>query len=54
MHAEGHAGLNLSWDLDFWGRQASLLEQARSQWAYVVPGKQIAPLLLKRTQLAVH
>lgn len=28
-----------------------LLEQARSQWAYVVPGKQVAPLLLKREQL---
>lgn len=30
-----------------------LLEQARSQWAYVVPGKVVAPLLLKREQLAV-
>jgi len=29
-----------------------MLEQARSQWAYVVPGKQIAPLLVKRSQLA--
>lgn len=28
-----------------------LLEQARSQWAYVVPGKQVAPLLAKRAQL---
>ncbi len=28
-----------------------MLEQARSQWAYVVPGKQAAPLLLKREQL---
>jgi NodT family efflux transporter outer membrane factor (OMF) lipoprotein len=28
---EGHEGLDLSWDLDFWGRQASLLKQARSQ-----------------------
>jgi Domain of unknown function (DUF4340) len=28
-----------------------MLEQARSQWAYVVPGKQVAPLLLKREQL---
>src|SRR5580658_9507668 len=27
----GSEGLNLSWDLDFWGRQASLLTQARSQ-----------------------
>jgi NodT family efflux transporter outer membrane factor (OMF) lipoprotein len=27
----GRAGLNLSWDIDFWGRQASLLKQARSQ-----------------------
>jgi len=27
----GSEGLNLSWDLDFWGRQASLLKQARSQ-----------------------
>ena len=29
----GTQGLNLSWDLDFWGRQESLLEQARSQVA---------------------
>ena len=28
---EGHEGLNLSWDIDFWGRQKSLLEQARSR-----------------------
>jgi len=27
----GREGLNLSWDIDFWGRQASLLKQARSQ-----------------------
>lgn len=33
VHAEGHEGLNLSWDLDFWGRQASLLKQARSDAA---------------------
>lgn len=26
----GQAGLNLSWDLDFWGRQADLLKQARA------------------------
>lgn len=31
-----------------------MLEQARSQWAYVVPGKQVAPLLVKRAQLVVH
>lgn len=30
-----------------------MLEQARSQWAYVVPGKLVAPLLLKREQLVV-
>lgn len=30
-----------------------MLEQARSQWAYVVPGKQVAPLLLKREQMVV-
>jgi NodT family efflux transporter outer membrane factor (OMF) lipoprotein len=29
----GSEGLNLSWDIDFWGRQASLLKQARSQTA---------------------
>lgn len=29
------------------------LEQARSQWAYVVPGKTVAQLLLKREQMAV-
>lgn len=28
-----------------------MLEQARSQWAYVVPGKQLEPLLLKREQM---
>lgn len=28
-----------------------MLEQVRSQWAYVVPGKQVAPLLLKREQM---
>ncbi len=28
---EGSDGLNLSWDLDFWGRQADLLKQARAQ-----------------------
>jgi NodT family efflux transporter outer membrane factor (OMF) lipoprotein len=27
----GSEGLNLSWDIDFWGRQASLLKRARSQ-----------------------
>ncbi len=30
-----------------------MLEQARSQWAYVVPGKQAAPLLLAREQLVI-
>ena len=30
-----------------------MLEQARSQWAYVVPGKQVGPLLLKREQMVV-
>ena len=30
-----------------------LLEQARSQWAYVLPGKMAAPLLMKREQMAV-
>ena len=28
---QGREGLDLSWDIDFWGRQASLLKQARSQ-----------------------
>lgn len=28
-----------------------MLEQARSQWAYVVPGKQLAPLLLPRSRM---
>jgi len=31
VHSEGHTLLDFSWDLDFWGRQSSLLEQARSQ-----------------------
>lgn len=30
-----------------------MLEQARSQWAYVVPAKTAAPLLMKREQMAV-
>lgn len=29
----GTQGLNLSWDIDFWGRQSSLLTQARSRTA---------------------
>ena len=28
---EGREGLDLSWTIDFWGRQAALLEQARSR-----------------------
>jgi len=28
---QGRVGLDLSWDIDFWGRQAWLLKQARSQ-----------------------
>src|SRR4051812_28724797 len=30
---QGREGLDLSWDIDFWGRQASLLQQARSRAA---------------------
>ncbi|MDP1537219.1 MAG: DUF4340 domain-containing protein [Burkholderiales bacterium] len=30
-----------------------MLEQARSQWAYVVPGKMVAPLLLPRQAMVV-
>jgi hypothetical protein len=30
-----------------------MLEQARSQWAYQVPGKVVAPLLMKREQMVV-
>ena len=30
---QGREGLDLSWDIDFWGRQASLLAQARSRAA---------------------
>jgi len=33
---QGREGLDLSWDLDFWGRQSSLLEQARSRAAAAV------------------
>ena len=45
-------------DKDFAGNLQRLearvmLEQARSQWAYVVPGKMAAPLLMKREQMAV-
>lgn len=32
-HWQGRQGLDLSWDLDFWGRQASLVEQARQSGA---------------------
>jgi len=28
---QGSEGLNLSWDLDFWGRQAALVQQANTQ-----------------------
>src|SRR3569623_345439 len=31
VHTEGHIGLNLSWGLDFWGRQAALVQQAQSR-----------------------
>jgi NodT family efflux transporter outer membrane factor (OMF) lipoprotein len=31
VYWEGQQGVNLSWDLDFWGKQSSLLKQARSQ-----------------------
>ena len=45
-------------DKDFAGNLQRLearvmLEQARSQWAYVVPGKMAAPMLMKREQMAV-
>lgn len=30
---EGHEGVDLSWEVDFWGRQAALLKQVRSQAA---------------------
>jgi hypothetical protein len=30
-----------------------MLEQARSQWAYVLPAKMAAPLLMKREQMVV-
>jgi len=33
---QGREGLDLSWDIDFWGRQAALLEQARSRAAAAV------------------
>ena len=33
VHSEGHALLDFSWDLDFWGRQKSLLEQSHAQAA---------------------
>lgn len=28
---EGQQGINLSWDIDFWGKQSALIRQARSQ-----------------------
>jgi len=33
VYWEGQQGLNLSWDIDFWGKQAALIRQARSQTA---------------------
>jgi len=33
VHAQGHARLDFSWDLDFWGKQSALLDQAHSQTA---------------------
>ncbi|WP_029920906.1 efflux transporter outer membrane subunit [Nevskia soli] len=33
IYWEGQQGINLSWDLDFWGKQAALIRQARSQTA---------------------
>jgi len=33
---KGHEGLNLSWDLDFWGRQSSLVRQAHAEADAVV------------------
>ena len=42
----GREGLDLSWDLDFWGRQASLVEQARSQAAAVALDLSSARLVL--------
>ena len=33
VYWEGTQGLNLSWDIDFWGKQAALIRQARSQTA---------------------
>jgi NodT family efflux transporter outer membrane factor (OMF) lipoprotein len=31
VHTEGRVGLNLAWDLDFWGRQQALVQQAQSK-----------------------
>ena len=31
VYWEGQQGLNLSWDIDFWGKQSALIRQARSQ-----------------------
>ncbi len=35
VYWEGQQGVNLNWDLDFWGRQSALVRQARSQTAAV-------------------
>ena len=35
VYWEGQQGVNLNWDLDFWGRQSAQLRQARSQTAAV-------------------
>jgi NodT family efflux transporter outer membrane factor (OMF) lipoprotein len=46
---QGSEGLNLTWDLDFWGRQASLLTQARSQTTAAVLDVASARLALSGT-----
>ena len=49
----GQLGLNLNWDLDFWGRQASLLREARAQQR-AAELDQVSARSIRRTQLVEH
>jgi NodT family efflux transporter outer membrane factor (OMF) lipoprotein len=46
VYWRGDLGLNLSWDLDFWGRQAALIEQAQAHARTATLGIEAARLAL--------
>lgn len=51
---QGTQGLNLSWNLDFWGRQSSLLKQASSQSAAVALDVASARLALSGAVVQIY